>query len=1336
MKNSAKIFTAVMAGLFAFSCVTDATEDLGVKVNGNGQTAFTISLEKSRTQLGEKDASGKYPLYWSEGDQIAINGQASAALTANFDGAATATFQFENGLTAPYCVVYPATEGVGEGTTYPINFLAEQPYTEGTFASGAAPLYGFVAEGNDAIQLNHLTGVLRLAVKGNGEALTSVVIKSEIGKIAGPFAVDCTSGALSALEGASNEVTVTFAEPLVLGAEATPIYAAVPAGSYGTFAIILNTATDKMTVKFNSTAKPIAVGSVREFTEFTYQANDEEVGGSVFEIDSKDALIEFANLVKAGTFAPSYGAAQITANIDMSGVAWEPIEGFDNFAFDGGSISGYAIKGLTAPLFGSTSSTITNVKLTDVNIASNGRLVLGAVACTLAAEGTLTNCYASGAITVSNPNAAIAADADLYNTIAYGGIVGISNGPIANCVNEANITVNQVASSDNTVALHPAVGGVVGYSIDGAVTNCVNGNTAKTTGAINYHDNQEALLYVHHVAGVAGWRDATNKTELKNNTNYGAISYKANGAGSNGITYESINIGGVAGYTNGDVQYNDNYGTITVASCDVKALYIGGVVSVIAPTTPIKELHNHTGANITVNSDVTFSCLSVAGALSGLNSGLASDEGGGLFDSSNDGAITIKASTASDIATSSSNYYRIAGVVGYINRSVDGCENKENGDITVEGNIVLTRTNAQSGYNVAGVYAYGSTSGYHKDNINRGDINVYTNTSKHSSATASQTTYYKLDIAGICSHVQNPAVGKEENFGNITIGKASGEAMNMTANIIHIAGCAAQRYNRANGVDGVAVNHGNITINSGVTLNGSGTGIYIGGCAAYSIKACEYHNYSNSGNITIKGKLADLAYIGGTIGYSYGPMYDCTNSGAITTTSTSSIDGVARIGGVVGHATGVLEGVKNNAGGNVSIEGTFAAQAHFGGVTAYYGQNAKDEAVNTLTSCENHGNVTLNATTNSKLATYLGGLAAEFFGTAVTNCSNSGDITLTKCSSKSNADGEVWVNIGGFFGYTRTAHTLTNCTNCGTISSAKSLSSSFVFTAGGFIGGSKTDITLDNCHNSMKPGVEWGIKLENTIAAGSGSNQSRAGGFFGWHSGGILTTKNGVSNSANIYIAIINGDTGGSSYGGIAGVAPSNSHSFGGTISNSGNIYYAGTSASGTFCIGGLFGQSGAKVPTVCENLINTGNITVTNNGGSNWKPTAKKNGLIGGIIGTHSVALSNAKFYGTITAIGFEDTHSSTFTNSVGAIIGNITSANLTNCHAGGKIVTASETIEDGVDASGESETIIVETPGVLSTSNYAAWLSGDHTFSSATAKSQNCGYISSIDATPQYAN
>ena len=1332
MKNLTKIFMAVVAGMFAFSCVTDATEDLGIEVGKGGVTEITVSLEESRTQLGERNADGKYPLYWSAGDQIAINGVASAPLAEG--GNAAAIFSFGEVLTTPYNIVYPASEGANV-----VNFLAEQPYTVGTFAPKAAPMYGYATEANE-VQLNHLTGVLRLAVKGNGEAITSVVITSELGKIAGPFTVDCTNGTLTAQEGASNTVTVTFAEPLVLGAEATPIYAAVPAGKYGNFAITLHTTTDKMTVKFNSTTKPIAVGMVREFKEFTYQANDVEAGGTVFEIDSKDALIAFANAVADGSFATSYTAAAVVADIDMTGYNWAPIEGFNGFTFDGGKASGYAINGLTAPLFGSTNSTIQNVDLTNVNIASNGRLVLGAVVCSLTADGSLTGCHTSGTITVSNPEATIAEGADVYRTANFAGIVGIANGDITNCVNEINITVNQVAASGTTVALHPSVAGIVASHETGSVTNCVNGNEAKTTGAINYHDNQAALLYVPHIGGIAGLRyNANTSSSITGNTNYGAISFKANVAGTNEIDFNSSTIGGVAGFTRGTINNNHNYGTITVATSAVKALYVGGVIGTTTPGSPVEQLHNHTGANITVAKDVTFHCLTVAGVLSGLVGGLADADGAGLYNSTNDGAININASTASDIALKSSNYYRIGGVVGYINRSVNGCENKANGDITLEGNVVLTRSNAQSGYNVAGVYAYHSTDASHLGgNTNRGDINVYTSVSKHTAATASQATYYKLDIGGIGAHTQRPLVDKEENFGNITIGKADGTEMGITANNIYIAGGVAQRYNRANGTEGYVVNHGHITINSGVTLNSSTLGVYIGGCAAGSIKACDYHNYSNKGNITIKGKITDLTYLGGIVAYSYGPMTDCTNTGAITTSSTSEIAGVAHIGGAVGYAVGNLSGVKNNAGGNVSVEGKFGEQLHLGGLTGYYGNDADSKPTLSLSSCENHGNVTLNATTNSKKATYMGGLVAEYLGTAATNCSNSGDITLTKCSSKSYAESgtthEVWVNLGGLFGYTRTALTLTNCNNSGTISSAKSLNQAFVFTAAGFIGGSKVNITLDNCHNTQKEGVDWGIKLENSIPNGNGSNQSRAGGFFGWQSSGTLTTKNGVSNSANIYIAIKNSDSGGSSYGGIAGVLGSNAHSFGGTVSNSGNMYYAGTSASGTFCFAGLFGQTGAKVPTVCENLVCTGNITVTNEGGANWKPTAKKNGLVAGIAGTHAVALSNAKFYGTITAIGFEDTHTVSGTvcnNSVGAIIGNVSSALLTNCHAGGTIETTTGTIEDEYSQTTET----VNLPGTLSVSNYAAYLSGDHTFTSAAAKAQSCGYISAIDATPKYA-
>ena len=77
MKNLTKIFFAV-AALVAVSCTTDVTENLGVEV-GQGVTEITLSLEESRTQLGEK-AGESFPLYWSTGDKISVNGVESNAL--------------------------------------------------------------------------------------------------------------------------------------------------------------------------------------------------------------------------------------------------------------------------------------------------------------------------------------------------------------------------------------------------------------------------------------------------------------------------------------------------------------------------------------------------------------------------------------------------------------------------------------------------------------------------------------------------------------------------------------------------------------------------------------------------------------------------------------------------------------------------------------------------------------------------------------------------------------------------------------------------------------------------------------------------------------------------------------------------------------------------------------------------------------------------------------------------------------------------------------------------------------------------------------------------------
>ena len=134
MKNLTKIVVAVAVLFASFACTTDVTDDLGVAVGG--QTEVVLSLEASRTQLGEK-ADGVYPLYWSEGDQISVNGIESNAISAEDAGAVAAKFVINGSISYPYNVVYPAA------SANEVTFLAKQNYTEGTFASGVAPMYGY-----------------------------------------------------------------------------------------------------------------------------------------------------------------------------------------------------------------------------------------------------------------------------------------------------------------------------------------------------------------------------------------------------------------------------------------------------------------------------------------------------------------------------------------------------------------------------------------------------------------------------------------------------------------------------------------------------------------------------------------------------------------------------------------------------------------------------------------------------------------------------------------------------------------------------------------------------------------------------------------------------------------------------------------------------------------------------------------------------------------------------------------------------------------------------------------------------------------------------------------
>ena len=960
MKTLTKFFIWA-AAVMTLSCTTDATEELNIQYD-EGQTTITLSLEESRTHLGEK-AGDNYPLYWSTGDQIAVNGVASDALKEEADGKSVATFTFGKTLTYPYNVVYPAPKvnfdlslggGVRAEGGQAVTFLATQPYKVGTFADEAAPMYAMVANEGDPILLQHLAGVLRIAPKGEGTTLTSMTVTAERGKIAGAFVVDCATGALTASAEATDVVTVSFGEGLTLGAEATPIYVAVPAGEYGDLTITLHTATDSMIAKFNSDGeKAIKAGFIREFGEFFYNAT---IGGSsTFLIESKEDLIEFAQSVS--NFAP-YTSAKVTAPIDMTGEAWTPIEGF-TYIFDGGN---QPINGLTAPLFASTNGTIKNVVLTDVNISSNNRLIVGAVACSLIGDGSISDCRVSGKITINNPNYALAASYEsIYEVIGYGGVVGsLLGGRISKCTNNATIQVDALVKADNEVLVHTSVGGIVGFAngtdagdtiTTSAISDCVN------NGAINYHDTTTKQILAPHIGGIIGLYLGDTSGTLSGCTNNGTLDFNAIcGAPDTALGVDGgLTFGGIAGSANCTVENNNNYGALSISGGKPKCIHMGGIAG---STSPIKfyNNHNHTTGTLTVDKSVRSWSFNVAGVVAEYtNNAAVEDES--IDTCTNDGAINVHGSTDENITTGNY-YYRAAGITCYQNFTIRNCENKANGDITVSGDIILARANSQSCYNVAGAYAYMTTAGYPYNVINRGDINVLTNVKLHSNIT--NTEHCKLNIGGLTGYSTRAIQEGGANYGNITIGK-EGVTQTIQANGIYIGGIGAH----ASSILYPATNEGDVTIHDKVEMT-TGTSLWIGGMGGFitgNINSCtnkgdvtyngkvtigtdgttniggiigtqggsSFLNSSNEGNVTFDGETSGALYMGGCVGYSTAALTitDVNNVGTITVAKDAICAKANCIGGVVGYASkgGTLTRVANASKTGVKYGIVFSRQA-------------------------------------------------------------------------------------------------------------------------------------------------------------------------------------------------------------------------------------------------------------------------------------------------------------------------------------------------------------------------------------------------------------------------
>lgn len=265
-----KIYFLIVAALVlcCVGCTTGLREEVGAGVSA--PNVLTVSVPSpTKVALGDK-TNGVYAVSWCEGDKISVNGHISEEAVINPSDPASAQFEIKNAsLSYPYNVLYPASE------SNVVTFASQQNYVAGTFENGTTPMYARAADATKGISLNHLSGVIKLSLKGadNATVLKSMTITSGEGAIAGDFSVDFATGKITPLSSAVSTIDYSFGEGLTLSTtQAESFFVVLPYGEFGLCSVELCTTDNrKMTVRFKTSGNAIKAGIVREFKEVEFK---------------------------------------------------------------------------------------------------------------------------------------------------------------------------------------------------------------------------------------------------------------------------------------------------------------------------------------------------------------------------------------------------------------------------------------------------------------------------------------------------------------------------------------------------------------------------------------------------------------------------------------------------------------------------------------------------------------------------------------------------------------------------------------------------------------------------------------------------------------------------------------------------------------------------------------------------------------------------------------------------------------------------------------------------------------------------------------------------------
>lgn len=579
-----------------FSCSRAEFEPMD-PASGNEKTGQTV-LEAtaggdltpdSKTSFGDKTGNA-YPILWSAGDCISVNGVASEELASG--GTTTANFTFDGILDAPFQGVYPLSAAAWSQEAYTVEVPSTQTYVPGQFDPAAGLM---LASGSSNLTFKHVMAYLKVTVAGSGSEKIQFISVAARGdeNLSGTFAP--VFGETPSLTGGAdgNDVTLDCGtEGVALGTE---FIIPIPARTLASGLTVTVRTTDKKYCTMNSTAAFAPVAGKIYKTSFAYTEQ-----GSAYGIWTEEDLIAFlaaADGGVAGTYnKPQQDKAEVsfgdysqwvdpadgkihlkaditlTKTVDWSSVVANRRNTVSNFDghFDGDNHTITIASGTTwrTPLFINVWGTIENLTIAGEMHANHAPELCSALVHSLQEGGVLENCTNRANITYDT------VDQPTWANLLAGGLVTFTNkATVRSCVNYGTLNIG------GKVKTLARVGGVATYSdYESLITDCTNYGELITS-VYNFDGKRVA-----EVGGVVGY--AAHSGTVTNCYNRAASL----------ATGTAKELGGVISSARSSVSGLHNYCPITQEESNDSTTF-GGVINFIGA--------GHTLSNSTNNATLT-----------------------------------------------------------------------------------------------------------------------------------------------------------------------------------------------------------------------------------------------------------------------------------------------------------------------------------------------------------------------------------------------------------------------------------------------------------------------------------------------------------------------------------------------------------------------------------------------------------------------------------------------------------------------------------------------------------------------------------------------------------